>query len=38
MMFKNIIHVYTGNYTKSVNMKQIIIDKWFLYLPLALKG
>jgi hypothetical protein len=41
MLFKEIIAVYSENHTKSKNTKRNIIQcqsRWFIYLPLGLKG
>jgi hypothetical protein len=41
MLFKEIIAVYSENHTKPINTKSSITDcqsRWFIYLPLGLKG
>jgi hypothetical protein len=41
MLLKEIIDVYSENHTKSKNSKHSITEcqsRWFIYLPLGLKG
>jgi hypothetical protein len=41
MLFKDIIAVYSENHAKPINTKCSITDcqsRWFIYLPLSLKG
>jgi hypothetical protein len=41
MLIKEIIAVYTDNYTKPINVKRSVTDcesRWYIYLPLGLEG
>jgi hypothetical protein len=41
MLFKEIIAVYSENHAKPINTKCSITDcqsRWFIYLPIGLKG